>query len=224
MGMSIRERMALQARAAAASHVKPVTTATTVATVSAASRVAKQASVVQATASSPAVGAPPEATATSSSMGAAQRIARQGNVAKQNSAAAARMAPPPEPAATVTMSAAERIRKQAIVAVAQKAGTNRAEVNEQVLADIRAKYAVFLAEIEKEMSTMGPMYFVPNQATEAKAEEVADKVNGISTAEGEMVVEAQPSEPVPNMPYQATPVIETRRKPRRKKASETETA
>jgi len=237
MGMSISERMAMQARAAAASHVKPITVAKTVTTVSAASRAAKQANVAKADGNRSTKGTPPEAKNPAATMSAAQRIARQGTVAKQNSAALANVPPPPETKAAPTMSANDRIQKQAIVAAAQKHGSVKADVNEQVLAQIRAKYKVFLANLEKELAKMGPMFFTPTDKPAAapaaapavaaveKSEEVADKVNGIATAEGEMVIEAQPSEPVPGMPFQATPVITTVPKHRaRRKKTDTETA
>lgn len=231
--MSISERMAMQARAAAASHVKPIAAPKKVNTVSAVNRAAKQASVAKSDSNRGGNGAPPEAKKPVAAMSAAQRIARQGTVARQNSAASANVPPPPTSNPTPTMSAAERIQNQALVASAQKRGTTKAEVTEKVLAEIKAKYKVFLANIDKELAKLGPMYFVPTAkpaaapaaAQAAKVEEVADKVNGISTAEGEMVVEAQPSEPVPGMPFQATPVITPapKRKVRRKK-SDTETA
>lgn len=231
--MSISERMAMQARAAAASHVKPITAAKTATTVSAVNRAAKQASVAKSDSNRGGNGAPPEAKKPVAAMSAAQRIARQGTVARQNSAASANVPPPPASNPAPTMSAAERIQNQALVASAQKRGTTKAEVTEKVLAEIKAKYKVFLANIDKELAKLGPMYFVPTAkpavapaaAQAAKVEAVADKVNGISTAEGEMVVEAQPSEPVPGMPFQATPVITPapKRKARRKKA-DTETA
>ena len=226
--MSISERMAMQARAAAASHVKPITAPKKVNTVSAVNRAAKQASVAKSDSNRGGNGAPPEAKKPVAAMSAAQRIARQGTVARQNSAASANVPPPPASNPAPTMSAAERIQNQALVASAQKRGTTKAEVTEKVLAEIKAKYKVFLANIDKELAKLGPMYFVPTAkpaaapaaAQAAKVEEVADKVNGISTAEGEMVVEAQPSEPVPGMPFQATPVITPapKRKVRRKKA------
>lgn len=231
--MSISERMAMQARAAAASHVKPITAPKKVNTVSAVNRAAKQASVAKSDSNRGGNGAPPEAKKPVAAMSAAQRIARQGTVARQNSAASANVPPPPASNPAPTMSAAERIQNQALVASAQKRGTTKAEVTEKVLAEIKAKYKVFLANIDKELAKLGPMYFVPTAkpaaapaaAQAAKVEAVADKVNGISTAEGEMVVEAQPSEPVPGMPFQATPVITPapKRKARRKKA-DTETA
>lgn len=231
--MSISERMAMQARAAAASHVKPITAPKKVNTVSAVNRAAKQASVAKSDSNRGGNGAPPEAKKPVAAMSAAQRIARQGTVARQNSAASANVPPPPASNPAPTMSAAERIQNQALVASAQKRGTTKAEVTEKVLAEIKAKYKVFLANIDKELAKLGPMYFVPTAkpaaapaaAQAAKVEAVADKVNGISTAEGEMVVEAQPSEPVPGMPFQATPVITPapKRKSRRKKA-DTETA
>lgn len=231
--MSISERMAMQARAAAASHVKPITAPKKVNTVSAVNRAAKQASVAKSDSNRGGNGAPPEAKKPVAAMSAAQRIARQGTVARQNSAASANVPPPPVSNPAPTMSAAERIQNQALVASAQKRGTTKAEVTEKVLAEIKAKYKVFLANIDKELAKLGPMYFVPTAkpaaapaaAQAAKVEAVADKVNGISTAEGEMVVEAQPSEPVPGMPFQATPVITPapKRKARRKKA-DTETA
>jgi hypothetical protein len=233
MGMSISERMAMQARAAAASHVKPITAPKKVNTVSAVNRAAKQASVAKSDSNRGGNGAPPEAKKPVAAMSAAQRIARQGTVARQNSAASANVPPPPASNPAPTMSAAERIQNQALVASAQKRGTTKAEVTEKVLAEIKAKYKVFLANIDKELAKLGPMYFVPTAkpaaapaaAQAAKVEAVSDKVNGISTAEGEMVVEAQPSEPVPGMPFQATPVITPapKRKSRRKKA-DTETA
>lgn len=231
--MSISERMAMQARAAAASHVKPITAPKKVNTVSAVNRAAKQASVAKSDSNRGGNGAPPEAKKPVAAMSAAQRIARQGTVARQNSAASANVPPPPASNPAPTMSAAERIQNQALVASAQKRGTTKAEVTEKVLAEIKAKYKVFLANIDKELAKLGPMYFVPTAkpaaapaaAQAAKVEAVSDKVNGISTAEGEMVVEAQPSEPVPGMPFQATPVITPapKRKSRRKKA-DTETA
>jgi hypothetical protein len=233
MGMSISERMAMQARAAAASHVKPITAPKKVNTVSAVNRAAKQASVAKSDSNRGGNGAPPEAKKPVAAMSAAQRIARQGTVARQNSAASANVPPPPASNPAPTMSAAERIQNQALVASAPKRGTTKAEVTEKVLAEIKAKYKVFLANIDKELAKLGPMCFVPTAkpaaapaaAQAAKVEAVSDKVNGISTAEGEMVVEAQPSEPVPGMPFQATPVITPapKRKSRRKKA-DTETA
>ena len=220
MSMSISERMAMQARAAAASHVRPAPAPRPAATVSEASRLARQASV--ASADSARSGVQQSQGDRVAVMSAAERIARQGAVAQQNRIDAARMPLPPEPKAAATMSAEERIRKQAIVAAAQKNIDGKASVTDRVLADIRARYQVFLANLDKELSTMDPLFFMPNPAPEEKVEEVADKVNGISTAEGEMVVEAEPSEPVPGMPFQATPVITTgpKRKPRRKKAAD----
>lgn len=231
--MSISERMAMQARAAAASHVTPIAAAKTVTTVSAASRAAKQANVATADSNRSTKGNPLEAKKPAATMSASQRIARQGTVAKQNSAALANVPPPPETKAAPTMSVAERIRNQALVAAAQKCGTTNATVDGQVLAQIRAKYKVFLTNIETEISNMGPMFFTPTAnpadapaaVAAEKSEEVADKVNGIATAEGEMVIEAQPSEPVPGMPFQATPVITTAPKRRaRRKKTDTETA
>ena len=224
--MSISERMAMQARAAAASHVKSITAAKTATTVSAVSRAARQANVATADSNRSTKGTPPEAAKPAATMSAAQRIARQGTVAKQNSAALANVPPPPETKAAPTMSVAERIRNQALVAAAQKCGTTKATVDGQVLAQIRAKYTVFLTNIETEISNMEPMFFTPTASPAAeKSEEVADKVNGIATAEGEMVIEAQPSEPVPGMSFQATPVITTAPKRRaRRKKTDTETA
>lgn len=231
--MSISERMAMQARAAAASHVKPITAAKTATTVSAVSRAAKQANVAKADGNRSTKGTPPEAKNPAATMSAAQRIARQGTVARQNSAARANVPPPPETKSAPTMSANDCIQKQALAAAAQKCGSVKAEANEQVLAQIRAKYNVFMANLEKELAKMGPMFFTPTAKPAAapavaaveKSEEVADKVNGVATAEGEMVIEAQPSEPVPGMPFQATPVITTvpKRRTRRKKP-DTETA
>lgn len=190
MGMSIAERMARQARAAAATHVNQV--------------------------------AAPRAASTVS---AAQRIARQGAVVKETAVSLSGLQPPPDRGAAPSMSAAERISKQAIVAAAQRSGGGNTNINERVIADLRKKYEAFLAKLDAEMESAGPLFFVPGNTTEEKPAEVTDQVNGISTAEGEMVVEAQPSEPVPNMPFQANPLISGgTKKSRRKKASTEENA
>lgn len=223
--MSISERMAMQARAAAASHVKPVTAVKKATTVSVTNRAAKQANIAKADSNRAGHGAPPEARKPVSSMSAAQRIARQGTVAKQGSVAAAKVPPPPDTKPVATMSAADRIQKQAIVASAQKRGDVKAEVNKDFLAKLKLEYAEFVKKLMAEMEKEGPLYFAGQTAPANKAEPVADKVNGISTAEGEMVVEAAPSEPVPGMPFQATPVITTpsKRKSRKKKEADAAT-
>lgn len=207
MGMSIAERMAMQARAAVASHQAPMKSVTKSATVSAAQRMAKQATVTKA--------APPAPKAAPASVSAAQRIARQASIARQESVSTAAVPPPPPAAAPApSMSAAERIQKQAIAAVAQKNGDTKVEVNKDIIEKLKAQYKVFLKKLEAELAKEGPMYFVPK----AESTEVTP-VNGVSTAEGEMVIEAKASEPVTGMPYQATPVISTAEaKPEPKKA------
>lgn len=203
--MSIAERMAMQARAAAASHQAPVKSVTKAASVSAAQRMAKQATVTKA--------APPAPKAAPAAVSAAQRIARQASIAKQDNAATAAVPPPPATTPSPTMSAAERIQKQAITATVQKNGETKAEVNKDIIEKLRAEYKVFLKKLEAELAKEGPMYFIPK--TDAPK---ATPVNGVSTAEGEMVIEAKASEPVPGMPYQATPVIVTETKVEPKKA------
>lgn len=206
MGMSIAERMAMQARAAAASHQAPVKSVTKSATVSAAQRMARQATVTKT--------APPAPKAAPASVSAAQRIARQASIARQESVSTAAVPPPPAAAPAPSMSAAERIQKQAIAGVAQKNGDTKVEVNQDIIEKLKAQYKVFLKKLEAELAKEGPMYFVPKaESTEATP------VNGVSTAEGEMVIEAKASEPVTGMPYQATPVISTvEAKPEPKKA------
>lgn len=122
--------------------------------------------------------------------------------------------PPPAATPAPSMSAAERIQKQAIAAIAQKNGDTKVEVNKDIIEKLKAQYKVFLKKLEAELAKEGPMYFV--QKTESPE---ATPVNGVSTAEGEMVIEAKASEPVTGMPYQATPVISTAEaKPEPKKA------
>lgn len=75
--MSISERMAMQARAAAASHVKPITAPKKVNTVSAVNRAAKQASAAKSDSNRGGNDAPPEAKKPVAAMSAAQRIARR---------------------------------------------------------------------------------------------------------------------------------------------------
>ena len=206
MGMTIAERMAMQARAAVASHQAPMKSVTKSATVSAAQRMAKQATVTKA--------APPAPKATPASGSAAQRIARQASIARQDSVSTAAVPPPPAATPAPSMSAAERIQKQAIAAIAQKNGDTKVEVNKDIIEKLKAQYKVFLKKLEAELAKEGPMYFV--QKTESPE---ATPVNGVSTAEGEMVIEAKASEPVTGMPYQVTPVISTAEtKPEPKKA------
>lgn len=207
MGMSISERMAMQARAAAASHVKPIAPAKQAATVSVASRAAKQANVAKADSNHAGNGAPPEARKPVATMSAAQRIARQGTVARQNSDTASRVPPPAEAKPTASMSAAERIQKQAITASAQKRGNIKTEVTQELLDKIRAEYKVFAKGLLEELEKEGPLFFVAGNVGAKPKPAVAEAANGVSTAEGEMVIEAKPSEPVPGMPFQATPVI-----------------
>lgn len=219
MGMSISERMAMQARAAAASHVKPIAPAKQAATVSVASRAAKQANVAKADSNHAGNGAPPEARKPVATMSAAQRIARQGTVARQNSDAASRVPPPPaEAKPTASMSAAERIQKQAITASAQKRGNIKTEVTQELLDKIRAEYKVFAKGLLEELEKEGPLFFVAGNVGAKPKPAVAEASNGVSTAEGEMVIEAKPSEPVPGMPFQATPVITPAHKRRGRKA------
>lgn len=206
MGMSIAERMAMQARIAAASHRAPIKSAPAKPAVSGASRIAKQSNVARAT-SNGGKGAPPEPKKAPASMTAAQRMARQGSVSRQDSAKASNIAPPPPAPKTATMSAADRIQKQAIVASAQKHGEKKVEVNKDFLNKLKAEYAEYVKKLMAELDKEGPMFFTP-KAEPPKAEPaVEEKVNGISTAEGEMVIEAEPSAQVPGMPFQATPVI-----------------
>lgn len=211
MGMSIAERMAMQAKAAVASHQAPLKSSTKSVSVSAAQRAAMQANAAKSSAM--AKGTPPAPTATPAAVSAAQRMARQANISKQATAATAASATPPESKPTATMSAAERIRKQAIVATVQKRGETKAEVNKDVIDKLRSEYKVFLKKLEAELAKEGPMFF---KAKDELPEELP--VNGVSTAEGEMVMEAKASEPVGGMPYQATPVIVTETKPATKKA------
>lgn len=224
--MSISERMAMQARAAAASHVKPITAAKTATTVSAVSRAAKQANVATADGNRSTKGTPPEAKKPAATMSAAQRIARQGSVAKQTSAALANVPPSPETKAAPTMNASGRIQKQAIIAAAQKRGNIKTEVTSALLEQIRGEYKVYAKNLLAELAKEGPLFFVPGTVQAKEAEDAINKVNGISTAEGEMVVEAKPSEPISGMPFQATPVITNvaKKKSRRKKEKSTETA
>lgn len=193
MGMSINERIAMQARAAAATHVNPGDAPKTVSSVSAATRAMRQAAVASQSAN-----VQPAEPATGAGMSAAQRVARQGTVARQSSARAATAVEQKDAPATTV---AERIQRQAAAVSVER--SSRPESPEALLAECRKKYEIFLANADKMIAEHGPMVFV---AGEARLSE-AVPVSGISTAEGEIVIEAKASEPVPGMPFQATPVI-----------------
>lgn len=199
MSMSIQERMALQARLSAASHRPPIPT-------------------------------PPKAAAPVSS--AAQRMAKQAAVAAQNKAAANSLPPPPEPKSAPSMSAAERIQRQAITAAAQKGFNGKAEVNAQVIDYWHKRYADFQKNVAEKLA-LDPLYFekfdaitgLPLDGVSAETSETKEgapvepeaPVVGIATAEGEVAITAPASEPVKDMPFQATPVIKPKRVATRKK-------
>ena len=199
MSMSIQERMAMQARLSAASHRPPIPT-------------------------------PPKAAAPASS--AAQRMAKQAAVAAQNKAAANSLPPPPEPKSAPSMSAAERIQRQAITAAAQKGFNGKAEVNAQVIDYWHKRYAAFQKNVAEKLA-LDPLYFekfdaitgLPLDGAGAETSETKEgapvepeaPVVGIATAEGEVAITAPASEPVKDMPFQATPVIKPKRVSTRKK-------
>ena len=220
--------MAMQARKAAASHQPPIKSAPAPKSTSATSRVAKQSSVAASTAAHAKM---PDPVKKPEGVSMSQRIARQGTVCRQDSARVSKIAPPPAEQVKPSMSAADRIQKQAVVASAQKHGNTKVEVNDDFLKKLRAEYAVYVKNLMAELEKSGPLYFVPENKEPEKVEPaVVDNVNGVSTAEGEMVMVAEPSEPVPGMPFQATPVITTpeakrsARKSRKKAAVQEESA
>ena len=90
--------------------------------------------------------------------------------------------------------------------------------NKTLAAQLYREFKSFFPEnrVMAELSGSGPMFFVPKEPPLKSEPAVETKVNGISTAEGEMVVEAQPSAQVGSMPYQATPVITETPKPARR--------
>ena len=214
MSISIQQRMALQARKSAASRkVKPQPVTKPSETISVAQRMAQQASVAK-----PAAPAPQASNAVS--MSAAERMAKQAGVAKSDSERVKHTAPPPSAPATTTISAAERIARQVATVSQQSAAVKASAGNQAVVNMYRKQYEEFMKNLDKIVAENGPMFFTaPASAPEAEA-----KVNGVSTAEGEMVIPAAPAEPVGNLPYQATPVITPApakrppRAPRRKKA------
>lgn len=199
MSMSIQERMAMQARLSAASHRPPIPT-------------------------------PPRSAAPASS--AAQRMAKQAAVAAQNKAAANSLPPPPEPKSAPSMSAAERIQRQAITAAAQKGFNGKAEVNAQVIDYWHKRYAAFQKNVAEKLA-LDPLYFekfdaitgLPLDGAGAETSETKEgapvepeaPVVGVATAEGEVAITAPASEPVKDMPFQATPVIKPKRVATRKK-------
>ena len=214
MSISIQQRMALQARKSAASRkVNPQPVVKSPVAIGVAQRMAQQASIAK-----PAAPAPQASNA--ASMSATERIAKQAGVAKADSERAKHTAPPPSAPSTTTISAAERIARQVATASRQSAAVKASAGNQEVVNMYRKQYEQFLKNLDKMLAENGPMFFTaPASAPEAEA-----KVNGVSTAEGEMVIPAAPAEPVGNLPYQATPVITPApakrppRAPRRKKA------
>ena len=164
------------------------------------------------------------------SLSAAQRIAKQSAVTKGDAAAVRSIAPPPSRPAQPTMSVADRIARQSQVAKEQAMANGRSPGNtldNTALQQLKAEYEAWLKENASMFEGLDPMYFVPKDVPEETKEAVADKVNGVSTTEGEMVITAEPSEQVGGMPYQATPVItptpRTRRRRSTQKAESTET-
>jgi len=155
---------------------------------------------------------PPAATAASASLSTAQRIARQGATARNDSATLVGL--PPEPVAVHGLSAAERIAKQAMVAkedsmrVGHGAGNALSDVQ---MRQLRSEYEAWLAQNMPELEGMEPMFFKPVDKESDEKTSLAHDVNGVSTAEGEMVMPAGESVPVGGLPYQATPVVTTPR-------------
>ena len=157
--------------------------------------------------------APRNDTAKPAAKSAAQIMAEQ--QAKIAGAPAPKFTPPPEPVRRHKTVAEIMAEQQAKVA-ARDAG--RAEPSANINLDrLKAEYADFVKNLMAEMDGMGPMFFVPGGSPEKP--EAAGKVNGVSTAEGEMVMDAQPSAQVGTMPYQATPTVSKPSRRRRSKAT-----
>lgn len=143
--------------------------------------------------------------------------------AKQAARPVSKYTPPPDPA-PVKKSVAEIMADQQTKMEA-KVGAKPASPSAGIdLNKLKSEYAIYVKNLMAELNSSGPMFFVPKDEPLKSEPAVETKVNGISTAEGEMVVEAQPSVQVGSMPYQATPVITETQKParrtRKKKADE----
>ena len=166
MAMSIAERMALQAsRMKAATKVKP---------------------------------APKPAPKTGAAMSAADRMRKQLAVKTSVPSPRAGQQPPSASAPKASLTIAQRIAKS-VSAKTQQANAATGGVhgasNQAVIAKYKTEYEKFLAKLET--MDFGAMFFnpaAPAEKTEVPAE-VAANVNGISTAEGEIVVEAVQAEP-----------------------------
>lgn len=165
MAMSIAERMALQAKRMNAVHkANP---------------------------------APKPAGSTGAAMSTAERIRRQ--VAAKTAVPSPR-SPAPAPGASAprpTLTVEQRIARSVAAKTAQAsavAGGLYGASNQEVIAKYKAEYEKFLAKLEN--MDFGSMFFNPAAPAETQAApaEVAENANGISTAEGEVVVEAVQAE------------------------------
>ena len=166
MAMSIAERMALQAsRMKTASKVKP---------------------------------APKPAPKTGAAMSAADRMRKQLALKTSVPSPRAVQQPPSAAAPSPSLSVAQRIAKSVAAKTQQAtavAGGIHGASNQEIIARYRAEYEKFLATLET--MDFGAMFFNPAAPAETKEapEEVVSNANGISTAEGEVMVEAVQAEP-----------------------------
>lgn len=202
MALSISEILARQAKkSGAANRVAPRHDTPKGGHKSAAQIMAEQ-KAKRAGQPAPKMSVPPSPPAPKSSV--ADIMARQ--QAKQAARPVSHSAPPPDPA-PVKKSVAEIMADQQAKMNARVPARNAAPSAGIDLNKLKADYAVFMKNLLAELDANGPMFFTPNEQPLKSEPEVETKVNGISTAAGEMVVEAQPSVQVGTMPYQATPVI-----------------
>lgn len=121
-----------------------------------------------------------------------------------------------------TVSVAERIAMQmAIVKDDRARAGNRGgnTLDSGMLEKLKSEYQEWLKNAELDMGEN--MFFVPKDRPAEETPDVADQVNGVSTAEGEMIMAAEESQPVASMPYQATPTVMAPRqsRSRRRKSS-----
>ena len=200
MSMTIQERMALQMKIASASKPAP---------------------------------APPPAPSPSAAS-ASDRI-RQQLETVQASKSQAPAIPPADTNGKPAVSAAERIARQVEITEAQKKEQARSATNDAILAELMENYGKWQADMLEKIKSSDPEFYEKLMARKdinALMSKTTDSppihpVNGISTAEGEMLITAPPSQPIPGLPYQATPVIPTnpspgtggRRRTRSRKAS-----
>lgn len=156
------------------------------------------------------------------SMSIQERIAFQLAMAKQSH----KVTPPASAARTSgnpkTVSVAERIAMQmAIVKDDRARAGNRGgnTLDSGMMDKLKAEYQEWLKNAELDMGET--MFFVPKDRPAEETTDVAAQVNGVSTAEGEMIMAAEESQPVASMPYQATPTVTVPRqsRSRRRKSS-----